>query len=211
MKITKFGHCCMLVEEKGVRILIDPGSFTTAQNELKNINLILITHEHMDHISIDSLKKILKNNPNTKIMTNNGVGLILKKEDIPFTLLEDGQKYTEKEVMVEGFGKKHEIIYETLPRQDNTAYLINNRFFYPGDSFTKPDKPVEILALPVSAPWGKISEFIDYAIEIHPKVCFPVHDGIMSNPSAFSRIFSGILESKGIRFLPIENGKEFVF
>ena len=37
MKITKFGHCCMLVEEKGLRILVDPGNFSTAQNELMDI------------------------------------------------------------------------------------------------------------------------------------------------------------------------------
>ena len=50
MKITKFGHSCLLVEENGVRILFDPGSYSTAQNDVKNIDVVLITHEHSDHV-----------------------------------------------------------------------------------------------------------------------------------------------------------------
>lgn len=201
----------MLVEEKELRILFDPGSFTTAQNELKNIDLILITHEHMDHLSLDSVKTILKNNPKAEIITNNGVGAILKKENIPYKIVEDNQKFVKNGVLIEGFGRKHELIYETLPVQDNTGYFIGNRFFFPGDSFANPRKRVEILALPVAAPWGKLSEFIDYAREIKPKVCFPVHDGIMSSPGAFNRMFSTVLEKYGINFMAIENNKEVIF
>ncbi|MBI2052837.1 MAG: MBL fold metallo-hydrolase, partial [Candidatus Ryanbacteria bacterium] len=29
MKITKFGHCCLLIKENGVRILTDPGTYST--------------------------------------------------------------------------------------------------------------------------------------------------------------------------------------
>jgi L-ascorbate metabolism protein UlaG (beta-lactamase superfamily) len=63
MKITKIGHCCLLIEEKGLRILTDPGAWSEAQNELKNIQLILITHEHQDHFYLDSLKQVLKKQP----------------------------------------------------------------------------------------------------------------------------------------------------
>ncbi|MBP9694894.1 MAG: MBL fold metallo-hydrolase [Candidatus Magasanikbacteria bacterium] len=28
MRITKFGHSCLLVEENDVRVLIDPGAFS---------------------------------------------------------------------------------------------------------------------------------------------------------------------------------------
>ncbi len=30
MKIKKIGHCCLIIETKGVRIMTDPGTFTTA-------------------------------------------------------------------------------------------------------------------------------------------------------------------------------------
>ena len=62
MKITKFGHCCLSVEERGVRILVDPGNYTSGQNEAKGIHIVLITHhEHRDHLDMESLKRVLKN------------------------------------------------------------------------------------------------------------------------------------------------------
>ena len=93
MKITKFGHCCLLIEEGGVRILTDPGIYSTQQNEVKDIGFVLITHEHTDHFNINSLKEILINNPQAKIITNKSVGLLLEKESIAFSIVEDGQTY----------------------------------------------------------------------------------------------------------------------
>lgn len=211
MKITKFGHCCMLVEEKGLRILFDPGNFSTAQDELMNIDVILITHEHSDHIHIDSLKTVLKNNPTTTIMTNNGVGVLLDKEGIKYTLVELGQVYNFKGVNIEGIGEYHAIIYETMPIFKNTGFMIADRLFYPGDAFTDPGKPVEILALPAAGPWMKISEAIDYARQIKPKVCFPVHDGIMLRPEITSKTLERILPTFGIEILVLEIGKETEF
>ena len=40
MKITKFGHCCLLIEENGVRILTDPGTYSTQQSEVKYIDFV---------------------------------------------------------------------------------------------------------------------------------------------------------------------------
>ncbi|HEY4526835.1 MAG TPA: MBL fold metallo-hydrolase [Candidatus Paceibacterota bacterium] len=61
----------------------------------------------------------------------------------------------------------------------NSGFLIAKRLFYPGDSFFVPPVPVEILALPVSAPWMRIEEAIEYAKDIKPKIVFPVHDGML--------------------------------
>ena len=106
MKVTKYGHCCLLIEKNDTRILTDPGSFTTEQNNVKNIDVVLITHEHQDHFHIGSLKNILKNNPHVKIITNKGVGKLLDKEDIKYELVEDGQHAKIKNVLIEGFGIK---------------------------------------------------------------------------------------------------------
>ena len=32
MKIKKIGHCCLIIETKGIRIMTDPGTFTTSWN-----------------------------------------------------------------------------------------------------------------------------------------------------------------------------------
>ncbi len=180
MKITKFGHCCLLIEDKGKRILVDPGSYTTEQNTVKNIDFILITHEHQDHFHLDSLKQVLKNNPEAKIITNNGVGTLLAKENIDFILIEHGQSFDADGVSIEGFGEKHAYIRPGVPQADNTGYFIANRFFYPGDAFTNPNKAIDMLALPVAGPWLKISDVIEYVELLKPKNCFPVHDGMMN-------------------------------
>jgi len=70
---------------------------------------------------------------------------------------------------------------------------------------------VEILALPVAGPWMKISEAIDYALEIKPKVVFPVHDGALKILGPAHRVPSTILPEHGIKFVIIEEGKEVSF
>lgn len=200
----------MLIEEKGVRILTDPGNYSTAQNDVKNIDLILITHEHADHLHIDSLKQVIKNNPKAKIITNKGVAILLDKEEIKYSLIEDNQKATFNSILIEGFGKKHAEMYKTVIPVDNTGYFISNKFFYPGDAFVNPGKKVDILAFPVAGPWMKISEAIDYALEIKPRFCFPVHDGMLHKDrlGPVHRLPPTVLSTKGINFIIIEEGKE---
>lgn len=211
MKITKFGHCCLLIEEKGVRILTDPGIYSTQQNEVKNIDVILITHEHADHCHVDSLKALLKNNPQAQVITNNDVGALLTKEGISFGLVEDGQKADIRGVLIEGFGRDHALIHASIPQIQNTGYFIDGKIFYPGDAFVIPGKPVEILALPVAGPWMRLAEAIDYALEIKPQTCFPVHEGMLKQPGPSHLIPSKVLGSQGIKFVVLEIGQEHEF
>jgi hypothetical protein len=43
-----------------------------------------------------------------------------------------------------------------------------------------PGGPVEALLLPVTAPWSKIAEVIDYARAIRPRLAVPIHDAVLS-------------------------------
>ena len=213
MKITKYGHCCLLIEEKGLRILTDPGTFTTEQNTVKNIDVVLITHEHQDHLHIDSLKNLLKNNTTARIITNKNVGKLLDQEKIKYELIEDKDNTKINDVLIEGFGTKHALMHSSIPISSNTGYFIDNRLFYPGDAFTNPGKHVDILALPVAGPWMKMSEAMDYALELKPRSCFPVHDGVvMQGMRGFAGMMAkNILEPKGINFIQMNDGetKEF--
>ena len=94
MKITKLGHSCFIAEPKeGVRIMTDPGAFSPLAMEAKNISAILITHEHQDYMHIETLKKVLSNNPETVVITNTAVGKFLDASGIKFVKIEEGQKY----------------------------------------------------------------------------------------------------------------------
>ncbi|MEK7508194.1 MAG: MBL fold metallo-hydrolase [Patescibacteria group bacterium] len=207
MVIKKLGHCCMVIEENGLRILTDPGTYSTLQSEEKNVDVILITHEHADHYHVDSVRAILKNNPRAKIITNSAVIALLAKDGIQCQILEDSQKITENGVVIEGIGNVHAVIYPSLQPVQNTGYFIADRLFYPGDALVNPGRQVEILAVPIAGPWLRMSEGIDYAKELKPKICFPVHDGILKVPGLVHRIPQMILEPIGIKFKVLEIGK----
>ena len=99
-------------------------------------------------------------------------------------------------------------MHKDIPLSANIGLFIDERLWYPGDAFTNPERKVDILALPVSGPWMKIGEAIDYAIEIKPKLCFPVHDGILKKIGTTNTIPPKILEPLGIKFQILEEGKE---
>jgi hypothetical protein len=62
----------------------------------------------------------------------------------------------------------------------NTGVIVNDTLYYPGDSYTVPDRKVKILACPTSAPWLKIGDVMDYLEEIRPALCFPTHNALLS-------------------------------
>jgi L-ascorbate metabolism protein UlaG (beta-lactamase superfamily) len=74
------------------------------------------------------------------------------------------------------YGREHAVIHPDLPNVLNVGYLIGNRFFYAGDAFTVPGMPVEIVAVPVGAPWMRMSESVDWLRSLRPRVAIPVHD-----------------------------------
>ncbi|HVZ75882.1 MAG TPA: MBL fold metallo-hydrolase [Candidatus Paceibacterota bacterium] len=182
MKITKFGHCCMLIDIDGVKILTDPGSFTTEQNDVTGLDAVLITHSHGDHYHADSVPHLKNNNPDAIFVTNAEVGELLKKENVEFTKVGDGEKTDVKGISIEGFGTKHAEIYGDMGQVENTAYLVAEKFYFPGDNFEIPRKSVDVLALPVAGPWLKIKDVINFAKEIKARTAFGVHDGMIVPP-----------------------------
>lgn len=213
MKVTKLGHCCLVIEEGDLRILTDPGAYSTLQNEAQGLDLILITHEHQDHFHVESLKTVLKNNPNATIATNKGVGALLDKEGISYKIVADGEQVEFKKVLIEGLGRDHAIIYPSWKAVENTGYFIANKLFYPGDAFFDPKRLVDVLALPVAGPWMKISEAIDYALTLKPRVAFPVHDGMLQKDKIGvpHRVTEHFLTQNDIKFIALHEGESSDF
>jgi L-ascorbate metabolism protein UlaG (beta-lactamase superfamily) len=209
MKITKLGHCCLVIDIRGVRFLTDPGSYTTAQNEVRNIHYIVVSHEHSDHLHVESLKMVLKNNPEARVISNGSVGKILKNECIEFLKVAHGEKIEVGGVVVAGHGLKHANIFRDYEQVENTGYIFDGKLFYPGDAFYKPDVPVDILAFPVSGPWCNIQDAMDYALSIKPRIAFGVHDGNLKNPGGIvQRLPNQFFPLIGIKFVVLELGKE---
>jgi len=209
MHITKLGHCCLLIETNGKRILTDPGFLSTSQNDLVNVDIILVTHEHKDHLHTESLEIILKNNPNAVVVTNSSVGKILTDLKIPYDILEGENSAQFLDINLAACDGKHEEIVGEYGQVQNTGYFIDEKLFYPGDAYTNPGRNVPALALPVAGPWCKVSEVIKYALEIKPRIAFPVHDGILTE--AGQAITHGVVGTRlieaGIKFTTLKNGE----
>ena len=208
MKITKLGHCCLIIDIRGVRFLTDPGSYTE-QNDVKDIDYVVISHEHADHLHIESLKTVLANNPAAKVICNASVGKILEKEGIPFLKVGDGDSTEVSGIAISGHGTQHEPIYLDYELVENTGYFFDGALYNPGDAFHDPGMPVDILAFPVTGPWCKISEAMEFVLSIKPRIAFPVHDGNLVRQKGITvRLPELMLPPAGIQFRALELGVE---
>ena len=207
MRIKKFGHSCLLIEEQSAKLLLDPGSFSHGLEELEGIDAILITHQHADHVDPSMLRRLLEDNSMATVYTESQTVAMLAKEGIEAQTVRDGDKVDIKGVRVEVIGQEHAVIARDIPVIGNVGFLIAGRFFYPGDALTVPPSKVEILALPAGAPWMRMEEAMDYLRVIKPKIAIPVHDGIFAQPGLFNGLFVGPASEAGAQLRSLDNGK----
>jgi L-ascorbate metabolism protein UlaG (beta-lactamase superfamily) len=209
MQITKFGHSCILLDDGQTKILFDPGVFSDIP-DIKP-NAIIITHTHQDHLDIGKLQKLLQSNE-PRIITNTEVRAELEKNDIAAAeVLEDGQSLEVGSVKISAHGNDHAIIHPDLPKSQNTGYLINESIYHPGDALHVPSKPVEILLLPLVAPWSKISETFDYITSVKARVNFPIHDAFLVDNNVFLMMAKSWCEKNGLEFIEPELNKPYGF
>lgn len=214
MKIKKIGHCCLVIDIDGVRILTDPGEFTASSHaDITGVNIILITHEHADHLHVDSLVEIVENNQEVIVLTNSATGKLLEEKGIAHEILEGRDTQEVNSIKLEAFDAKHEEIFEDFGQVQNTGYFIQDKLFYPGDAYCNPDKEVDVLALPVAGPWCKVKDAISYALEVSPRIAFPVHDGMLQEDKigGSHKVPEVMLTKHGIDFIPMKSGDEREF
>ncbi|MDB5239207.1 MAG: fold metallo-hydrolase [Candidatus Parcubacteria bacterium] len=206
MNIKKLKHCCMVIHTGEATIVTDPGVFSVEEHDkIQHADIILITHEHADHFHIESVKAMHKRIPGASIIANDTVAELLAKEGIEHHVMRHGDAVDVKGVHIEAFGEKHALMHRSIPQSSNVGFFIEKRFFYPGDAFTTPGGSVDVLALPVAGPWMKVAEAIDYALEVKPRIAFPVHDGMAGG--SFAHVLCGkVLGQNGIEFMSIEDG-----
>jgi len=159
--LQKFGPCCVLAAEAGSRLLIDPGCFSSGLETLRGLTGILVTHVHGDHLDIGRLQALLASNPDARIVSDVASAAALSEAGVEADAVHAGDE-VDLGVPVRVYGNEHAVIHPDLPNVPNVGYLIADRFFYAGDALTVPDRPVEVLALPVGAPWLNMAEAIEW-------------------------------------------------
>ncbi|GIF64728.1 MBL fold metallo-hydrolase [Asanoa ishikariensis] len=191
MRLTKFGHSCVRIEQDGAVLVIDPGGFSE-RAALDGVDAVLITHEHPDHLDVDAVSDALAKRPNATIHTNADVAGKLAALGDMVTAVETGQSFSAAGVPVRAFGGIHAEIHPDVPRIANLGFLVNESVYHPGDSFDVPEGArVETLFVPVSAPWLKISESVDFVRAVAPRHAYALHDGIVNE--AGGKLVDGVL------------------
>lgn len=204
MEITKYGHSCLQVRDGDADVLIDPGSFSAGFERLTGLTAVLITHQHADHADLDRLQVLLRENPDAAVYADVGSADILGDRGITATPVQAGDEL-DVGVPVRVFGRDHAVIHDDLKPIPNAAYLVGGRLLHPGDSFTVPSVPVEILALPVSAPWMALKEAVDYLRAVAPRVAVPIHEAVLSR-TAMAYTLLQQLGPADTRWLDLDDG-----
>jgi L-ascorbate metabolism protein UlaG (beta-lactamase superfamily) len=184
MRITHLGHACLLVEAGGQRILLDPGAFSSPMTDLTGLNVILVTHQHADHVDLQRLPALLEINPQAKLYAEPQAAAALEEAGIGAELTVAGEVLTFGPVRVTPVGQMHALINEALPRVGNLGVVLRAEgepsLFHPGDAYDAEPGQIDILALPLNAPWTASRDTIAFAQRISPRVCVPIHDALLS-------------------------------
>jgi len=181
MKITKYEHACLVIEERGKRLVIDPGELTRDMGSVTDVVATVCTHAHFDHCNAQQLAAIHAHNPQAQFLGPQEVAAAVPA--IPITIVHPGNTLAIGPFQLQFFGEKHTPVIDNKPDSQNVGVLVNGIFYYPGDSFDTPNgiQP-EVLALPVSGPWLKLGEAIDFLRVVQPtKFYFSTHDALYSD------------------------------
>lgn len=182
MKITKYLHSCLVFELDGYKLLFDPGKFSFAEGRVTplmfaDVDSIIITHIHPDHLDTENLKKIVELSQ-AAIYTNTQVGEAIAKEGLSYNLMEQGT-YNIGPFNLQAFPVQHEPLLDN-PIPQMTGFLINDKVLHPVDSMEASltrFKGFELLLLVTMAPFANELRIASFADSIKPKQILPVHDG----------------------------------
>jgi L-ascorbate metabolism protein UlaG (beta-lactamase superfamily) len=195
MQITHLGHSAVLVEVDGKRILIDPGNFSDEWHGLTDLDVILVTHLHPDHVDPAYAPALVAANPQARVLVEPGV-----LDAVPLERAEPITADTSVDlggVTVAAVGGLHAVIHRDIPRIGNVGMVISAEgeptFFHPGDSLAAMPSGVDVLAVPAYGPWAAMKETVDFARDVAAPQGFPIHDGLL-NERGWNLVFNRITE-----------------
>lgn len=203
MKVTKFVHACLLVETPERVALFDPGKYSAQAINIGIIDRlddIFITHIHGDHFDEGIVRQLVLKFPLVRITTNSEVKSALAKSGITASdQAPDGVKF---------FKSPHESMSPLIPEPpEQRGIHFLDRLTHPGDSHSFKETK-EVLALPVSAPWGSTAKAVTLAIDLKPKYILPIHDWHWHDEARqlmYGR-FEQAFAQKGIVFYKLDTG-----
>ena len=82
MRLTHYGHACLLVEVSDWRVLIDPGNYSDGFLDLHDLDAIIVTHQHADHVDPDRFDALVAANRGARVYTDAQTAEILAEDGL---------------------------------------------------------------------------------------------------------------------------------
>ncbi len=206
MRLTKFGHACVLVETDVTgtprSALFDPGIWSEIPLDgISTLDDVFISHSHPDHVDVTKLRAIVAKFPNVRITAPSEVVAMLHQEGF----------MQATDVAPEGvtlFEAPHEGHLPFMQPPEEIGIHFMNAYSHPGDSHSFRET-MPVLGLPVQAPWGSMIDAVDLALKLKPQYVLPLHDWHWREEArvwAYDRM-EQIFKEQGITFLRPVDGQ----
>lgn len=188
MKITHLGHSCVLLEAADQRILIDPGNFSDL-SKVHDLTAILVTHQHPDHVDPAQLAPLLAANPEAQVLleaqTVHQLGEAAGDHRDRLDSMPTGTDVHLGAVTITPVGQRHAFIHDFVPWIDNTGLVVRAdgepTVFHPGDALDAEPGHVDVLLVPVNAPWARVGDTVSFVRRVAPARVVPIHDGLLND------------------------------
>lgn len=199
MRVTHLGHACLLIELADTRILVDPGSFSAGFEDLRDLDAVVVTHQHADHLDEDRLPTLLAANRQAAVYADPESADLLDGTSSDVVVLAEGDEHHVGSVRIQPVGRLHAVNHDGVPRCTNVGVVLRAdgepSLYHPGDAYDGEPGDVDVLAVPLSAPWCKVAESIAFVRRVAPRQLVPIHDALLSE--AGHRLYLGHIEGYG--------------
>jgi L-ascorbate metabolism protein UlaG (beta-lactamase superfamily) len=182
VQIVHFGHSCVLLSTGSARLLFDPGAFSDGFESVGELDAILVTHQHFDHLDGKRLPALVKANPDAALVVDEDTVADIEELGLtPTSVARPGDTLTFGGTAVSVVGGRHATIHPDVAMPTNAGYVVDHgAFYHPGDALFVPEQEIDVLGLPMSAPWLKTSEIIDFLRAVGPRVAVPIHEALLT-------------------------------
>ncbi len=201
LEIFFIGHGTLMLKFGGKNIHVDPYSRLADYSRLPKADLIVITHEHQDHLDPAATGQVRTND--TKVVLTEKCaekvsgGIIMKNGDVQTVL-----DIKIEAVPAYNLVHKRESGQPFHPKGQGNGYVLtfgDKRVYIAGDTENTPEmkalKSIDIAFLPMNLPYTMNPEMVaDAARAFKPKVLYPYHYGDTDT----SRIVALLRDSKDI-------------